>query len=139
MTADAAATRPAAAPLPAPPVPAAGGQAPARSRPALDGNLLAARVHDFLASRGVNGPPRDDPAEPSATAPAPAAAPPSAPPAAAPPPADEPPPEKPVEFVCEEDVRQAVRESRTILVDERTIITPAASDLAARHRALRYN
>jgi hypothetical protein len=33
-----------------------------------------------------------------------------------------------VEFVCEEDVRTARREGRNILVNERTIITPAARD-----------
>jgi hypothetical protein len=33
-----------------------------------------------------------------------------------------------VAFVCEEDVRLARREGRTILVNERTIITPAARD-----------
>jgi len=38
------------------------------------------------------------------------------------------------EFVCEEDVRQAVKLGRTIVVGERTIITPAARDLAAAHR-----
>jgi len=35
----------------------------------------------------------------------------------------------PAAFVCEEDVRLAMREGRTILVDERTIITPSARDL----------
>ena len=39
-----------------------------------------------------------------------------------------------VEFVCEEDVRQAVRHGRKILVSERTIVTPAARDLAEMHR-----
>jgi hypothetical protein len=38
------------------------------------------------------------------------------------------------EFVCEEDVRQAVKLGRTIVVGERTIITPAARDLASAHR-----
>ena len=37
-------------------------------------------------------------------------------------------------FVCEDDVRAALRESRTIVIGRRTIITPAARDLAARHR-----
>ena len=35
----------------------------------------------------------------------------------------------PVPFVCEEDVRTAVRESRPIVIGERTIVTPAARDL----------
>ena len=38
-----------------------------------------------------------------------------------------------VEFVCEDDVRAALRESRPIVIDERTIVTPAARDLAERH------
>lgn len=37
-------------------------------------------------------------------------------------------PAKPAAFVCEEDVRLAVKDGRTILVGERTIITPAARD-----------
>ena len=125
--------RPAAAPLP--PAPASGTQAaPGRSGSALDGDLLASRVRDFLAARGVST------ALPPA---APATAPPvsSAPPAPPPPPAEpaspsaeDPAEPQPVEFVCEDDVRQAVRESRSIVVGERTIITPAARDLAARHQ-----
>ena len=63
--------------------------------------------------------------------------PPRTPPAATPLP-DEPDEPRPVEFVCEDDVRQALRKSRSIVVDERTIITPAASDLAARHRVFVY-
>ncbi len=39
-----------------------------------------------------------------------------------------------VDFVCEEDVRQALRLSRKIMVGERTIVTPAARDLAEAHR-----
>ena len=39
-----------------------------------------------------------------------------------------------VDFVCEEDVRQAIRLGRTITIGERTIITPAARDLAASGR-----
>jgi acetaldehyde dehydrogenase (acetylating) len=41
-----------------------------------------------------------------------------------------------VDFVCEEDVRQAIRQNRTILIGERTIVTPAARDLAATARVL---
>jgi len=39
-----------------------------------------------------------------------------------------------VDFVCEEDVRQAIRLGRTIVIGDRTIITPAARDLAATGR-----
>jgi hypothetical protein len=44
--------------------------------------------------------------------------------------------EKPVDFVCEDDVRQAVREGRKIVIGERTIVTPAARDLGDQHRVL---
>ena len=39
----------------------------------------------------------------------------------------------PVPFVCEDDVRVAIRESRPIVIGERTIVTPAARDLAQAH------
>ena len=41
--------------------------------------------------------------------------------------------ESPVPFVCEDDVRTAIRESRLIVIGERTIVTPAARDLAEPH------
>ena len=41
--------------------------------------------------------------------------------------------ESPVPFVCEDDVRRAIRESRAIVIGERTIVTPAARDLAESH------
>ncbi len=40
----------------------------------------------------------------------------------------------PVPFVCEDDVRTAIRQQRKILIGERTIVTPAARDLADAHR-----
>jgi len=49
----------------------------------------------------------------------------------APPPA---PIETPVEFVCEDDVRQAMNADRRIIVNDRTMITPAARDLGEQHR-----
>ena len=42
-------------------------------------------------------------------------------------------PRTPAPFVCEDDVRAAIRESRQIAIGERTIVTPAARDLAATH------
>ena len=41
--------------------------------------------------------------------------------------------ESPATFVCEDDVRQALRANRRISVSERTIITPAARDLGESH------
>jgi acetaldehyde dehydrogenase (acetylating) len=43
-------------------------------------------------------------------------------------------PANPVPFVCEDDVRTAIRQQRKILIGERTIVTPAARDLADAHR-----
>jgi ethanolamine utilization cobalamin adenosyltransferase len=42
--------------------------------------------------------------------------------------------EKPADFVCEEDVRQALKTGRKITIGERTIVTPAARDLGEQHR-----
>jgi hypothetical protein len=36
-----------------------------------------------------------------------------------------------VDFVCEADVRAALREQRRIIIGPRTIVTPAARDLAS--------
>jgi hypothetical protein len=37
-----------------------------------------------------------------------------------------------VEFVCEADVRDAIKEKRKIYIGPKTIVTPSARDLAAR-------
>ena len=42
--------------------------------------------------------------------------------------------ENPADFVCEEDVRQALRQGRKIVIGEKSIITPAARDLGEQHR-----
>jgi acetaldehyde dehydrogenase (acetylating) len=100
-------------------------------------DTLRNRIDTFLVSRGY-----------SAQAPPPpvGAAAPATPPPAAPTPAAAPAPqtpasssatatrEKPVEFVCEDDVRQAVKAGRKILIGERTIVTPAARDLGEQQR-----
>jgi acetaldehyde dehydrogenase (acetylating) len=39
-------------------------------------------------------------------------------------------------FVCEEDVQQAIALGRTILIGERTIVTPLARDLGQQHKVL---
>ena len=39
----------------------------------------------------------------------------------------------PAEFVCEEDVRNAIKETRNIVINEQSIVTPAARDLAGQH------
>jgi hypothetical protein len=41
-----------------------------------------------------------------------------------------PPTSKPVDFVCENDVRAAIRDKRKIYIGPKTIVTPSARDLA---------
>jgi hypothetical protein len=97
-------------------------------------DTLRNRIDSFLASRGYSAAAAPAPA-PVAAAPPPAATPAPPPPAAAPPaPKAAAPAEKPAEFVCEEDVRQAVKAGRKILIGERTIVTPAARDLGEQQR-----
>jgi hypothetical protein len=79
-------------------------------RPATEGipaEALAARIDAFLASRGYGG------ADAGRT---------MSPPAA-------PAPHTAAEFVCEEDVREAMRAGRKLLIGEKTILTPSARDL----------
>jgi len=40
----------------------------------------------------------------------------------------------PLDFVCEEDVRRAIRSGQKLVVSERAIVTPAARDLGEEHR-----
>lgn len=78
--------------------------------PALDPLALATRIDAFLAPRGASG---GTPRRAAAPPPMPSRTPPAAPAA----------------FVCEADVRAAIDEKRSILIDERTIVTPSARDL----------
>jgi acetaldehyde dehydrogenase (acetylating) len=94
----------------------------APSEPAVPGiaaEALSRRVDQFLTTRGFRTA-AERPAAPAAEAPA----------APTPGPAVE----KPADFVCEDDVKQAIRHGRKIAVAERTIVTPAARDLAEQHK-----
>jgi acetaldehyde dehydrogenase (acetylating) len=92
---------------------------------------LAQRIDQFLASRGYTGPAAAAPATTAPQAPPPAPAPaPSGTPAGSPAALSE----KPAEFVCEDDVRQAIRQGRKITIGDRSIVTPAARDLGEQHR-----
>jgi acetaldehyde dehydrogenase (acetylating) len=91
---------------------------------------LARRIDQFLASRGYAAPPG------AVSAPAPVQAPAVSPvtaPAPSPGPAAPSQAAKPVDFVCEDDVRQAMRQGRKILIGEKSIVTPAARDLGEEH------
>ena len=76
----------------------------------ISAQALAAKIDSFLASRGYR-PPDEEPITTSQDG-------------GSSPRADNPP-----EFICEEDVRAALRAGKKLLVGERTIITPAARDL----------
>ena len=87
----------------------------------ISADALSRRIDQFLGSRGFK-------AEPAQTgSSAPFATSPSSSSASA---ADQ----KPLEFVCEEDVRHALRSGRKLLIAERAIVTPAARDLGEEHR-----
>jgi acetaldehyde dehydrogenase (acetylating) len=81
---------------------------------------LTRRIDAFLSTKGLA------PGRPAAAAPA---SPPEEKPARSVSVAD-----KPAEFVCEEDVRQALRHHRKIVIGDRSLITPAARDLGEQHK-----
>jgi hypothetical protein len=83
---------------------------------AISAGTPADRVDAFLAARGRVGERAED-SQGSAT-----------------PPAGPPPRSIPAEFICEDDVRAAMRTGTTLVVGERTIVTPAARDLGEAHR-----
>src|SRR5438094_239666 len=83
--------------------------------------LRPGRIDECLAARGYHGQTRRHTAGPTAgqagsqtAAPAPT--------------------QGPLDFVCEDDVRQAIQSGRKIVVSERAIVTPAARDLGEQHR-----
>ena len=87
-------------------------KAPAKPEPAgIPAQALAARIDSFLESRGYRGsadkedPGRNVQSSAEATG------------------------DKPAEFVCEDDVRAAIKAGRKVLIDEKTIVTPSARDL----------
>jgi acetaldehyde dehydrogenase (acetylating) len=92
----------------------------------IPAEVLARRIDEFLGSRGYKAP-----VGPVATETKPSAEPAGRRPFEPPEPKND---EKPTDFVCEEDVRLAVRQSRKIVIGERTIVTPAARDLGDQHR-----
>ena len=100
---------------------------PAAGEP-VTGEALSRRIDRFLASRGV---------VPEAPAPSPARTPiPSVSPGESSPGRDA--GREPAAFVCEEDVRQAARAGRKILIGDRTIVTPAARDAGESQRVFEY-
>jgi acetaldehyde dehydrogenase (acetylating) len=97
-------------------------------------DVLARRIDEFLSSRGYRAAPPEGPAAPG---PVPPASVEPAPRGTAPAGPSVPlVPEAPAaDFVCEDDVRQAVKQNRKIIIGEKTIVTPAARDLGEQYRA----
>jgi acetaldehyde dehydrogenase (acetylating) len=103
-------------------------QAPERPpKEGLSRETLARRIDAFLQSRGLAPAPEAPSPEAGTRAGAGARA--GVPPTA---------PAQPADFICEEDVRHAIAAGRTILVGERTIVTPAARDLGEARRVFSY-
>jgi acetaldehyde dehydrogenase (acetylating) len=86
---------------------------------AITAQALAARIDTFLASRGYKPPDSESipVSQDGGTSPR----------------AD-----NPAEFICEDDVRGALRSGRKLLVGERTIITPAARDLGESEKVFQH-
>ena len=84
----------------------------------IPAQALAAKIDGFLSSRGFK--PSGQPPDPRSPLPDPRS--------------PIPDPRKAVEFVCEDDVRIAVRAGKTILIGEKTIVTPAARELGDEKR-----
>ena len=103
-----------AAALPAP-------RAVSRTGGGLNSNVLGPRIDQFLASRGIANPePGNRTPEPGTQHTEPRTA------AGA--------VQRAAEFVCEDDVRQALRAGHKIVLSSRTIVTPAARDLGEEKR-----
>ena len=102
---------------PAPPALPVGSARPSPIR--IGAEILSQRIDQFLGSRGFQG---QAPTETRPLGEVPASEIPSS--------------QTPLDFVCEEDVRLAIRAGRKLLVSERAIVTPAARDLAEEHRVL---
>ncbi len=100
------------------------------ARPVAEGipvEALASRIDQFLASRGyAQAPDIAAPAERTAAGGRAASALVGM--------ADNTGPTVPVGFVCEEDVRLALKSGRKLVIDEKTIVTPAARDLGEANR-----
>jgi acetaldehyde dehydrogenase (acetylating) len=85
-------------------------------------------VKRYLERRGGTLAPGSVPARPSPPV--------SSPSVSSPPVSSASPPVAVADFVCEDDVRQAVRDSRKIFIGPKTIVTPSARDYASMHDTL---
>ncbi|HTM02526.1 MAG TPA: aldehyde dehydrogenase family protein [Vicinamibacterales bacterium] len=111
----------------APPADLPRAPAPAPVSGGISAQALASRIDQFLASRGYKPAPDDD----RSSLPAPGGSSASVPPG---PVAASPAGSEAAAFVCEEDVRLAIRSGSKITLGDRTIVTPAARDLGEAHK-----
>ena len=95
---------------------ASAGPAAVPANAGIRADVLNHTIEAFLGSRGFKA---GEPAASSAR------------------PASQAPTEKPLDFVCEDDVRAAMRAGKTLTVSERAIITPSARELGEAHRVFR--
>lgn len=112
------------------------GSAPTPSQPTLksggiDAETLTAKIDGFLAARGYRGPTAGGSAASDRSH---AVVQPDAGNAGPTTPGLTSGPSAPLDFVCEEDVRAAMRSGRTLVLSERAIVTPAARELGDAHR-----
>jgi hypothetical protein len=94
---------------------------------AISAEALAAKVDQFLSSRGFKGAAAATSVLAGADV-APVPATPTAGPSS-PLSSSSATNSEPVSFVCEDDVRAAIRDGRRIVIGEKTIVTPSARDL----------
>lgn len=97
-----------------------------------DRSEITAAVERYLASRGGANPAASTPASKSPASSTPSSTKPTPAPAPAKPAAEL----AITDFVCEDDVRQAIRDARKIFIGPKTIVTPSARDLAGPHDIL---
>jgi acetaldehyde dehydrogenase (acetylating) len=98
-------------------------QPPSRLEPdGIPAEALAARIDQFLASRGLAAATSLPPVGRALSGP-------SCEPNRARITSDGTLPETPADFICEDDVRDAIRSGRKLLVGEKTILTPSAREL----------
>ncbi len=103
--------------------------APRETRSPINRGEVSALVDRLLAGRRLESHPPPEPAPPPEPGP---------PPARPTPPEATPAPPEPASFVCEDDIRQALKEDRKIHVNQKSIITPAARDLGNQKGVLVY-
>jgi acetaldehyde dehydrogenase (acetylating) len=98
----------------------------------ISATALSARIDAFLAARGYRPEGGEAAQQPLTTGPGSSSTSSSAPKAA------QPASERPAEFICEDDVRAAIKSGKKLVLGEKTIVTPAARDLGESSKTFVY-